>query len=1097
MQASMTSEPKTRSLATIMIIYQSNRLENLLRTFCAIISENPLADPMAAEVVVAQNQGAGRWLCQQVADRLTVCANIEVPLPASFFARVFADTMGEMPDISLFGKETLIWRVMAALDALVEEPFMAEISAYLKDDQDGRNLFQLSSQIADLFDQYQVYRIDLLLAWEQGQDDHWQARIWRWLTGNQAESTHRASLITKFSDAIESGKITGDSLPERVFFFAINMLAPVYLDIIDKISRLTAVHIFHLSPCCEYWQDVTPERLLAIKRKTWREDGIADLSSYFSSGNPLLASLGMVAQEFSSLLMGYEPLTVDLYSQPGEEQLLAMIQGDILNIENRNEQNCNEKKQFCLSDDKSIRFHCCHSPLREIQVLHDRLLDLFNEDADLNPSDILVMAPDIQEYLPLINGVFTSVSGNMRIPWSVSDLPRTGTVIDGFLAILTLASSRFTAGEVLTLLANPAIMRSLNIDDDDIVSIRAAALRAGVRWGLNRKQKRKFVEDNSELNSWEAGLDRLLLGFMTGSLENPFLDILPVDFIPPEAAHQSGVLADFFTDLKWLYNSLSSSHSLQVWVDIFEEIISRFFAGADEPFDTDELLVLRQLFVELSENCKKSGFGSQLKLVVVRQYCEDRLGEPSSRQRSFDGRVAFSNMVPMRSLPFKVIYLLGMNDGSFPRNCRFPEFDLIAANPRLGDRSRRDDDRYLFLEALLSARSHFLISWVGRSQADNNKLPVSVVVAELMDYIDGGWRGVDGQDASRQLITEYPLQPFATNCFDGSQEFTSYAGIWLPPEKKQKPVKFIKEPLPLPMFTEIDMAGLVRFWNHPVRFFLEHRLGMRLYKDAHLVPESEPFNQDNLQKYHLTNDIIRQMQSSNDLDVLHIHNRYLHDGLLPREPFASLLYDEVYDEATELIKDLAGFLKNPVDPEIINIDIGGINLRGELGSLYERGRICFRPSKLKGSDTLALWIHHLALLLAKPAGVQPVSIHRASDRVICFYEVDNPRDELKKLIDLFKQGHSEPLHFYPRTSLAWAEAKPESRMNKARKTWYSGYKYRGEEEDVGYALITGGDDPLDSQFEELGQVFFPILRQMHQRERGQATFLAVCTPEKK
>ncbi len=1075
-----------------MILYQSNKLENLLGKFCTIVADSPLPDPMVSEVVVVQNPGTGRWLCQQLARRFSVSANIEIPLPASFFWRIFTDTVGEVPDdMSLFERETLIWRIMAAITELINKPFLTEINSYLKSDQDGRNLFQLSTQVADLFDQYQVYRVDLLLAWEQGQDNHWQAHIWRHLIGKQPAIVHRAALIKKFSDYFEDGEISAGKLPERVFFFGINMLAPVYLNIIDKIGRLTEVHLFHLSPCAEYWEDVTPERLLAIKRKTWREDGIADVSSYFSSGNPLLASLGMVAQEFTGLLMEYEPHTVDLYSQPTGESLLGLVQGDILNLINRN-----EKKSALPGDDKSIRFHCCHSPLREVQVLHDRLLDLFNEDADLKPYEILVMAPDINIYAPLVNGVFASVSEDMRIPWSVNDLAGTGTraVIDGFLAILSLASKRFTAGEVLALLENPAIMRNFSVDDEDIVGLRAAVKRAGVRWGINREQREKFVDDSSELNSWEAGLDRLLLGFMTGAVENPINSILPVDFLLPRAAHQSGVLADLFINLKWLYKSLNSPHPPQVWVDIFGQIISRFFVRSDDPSDIDEILILRELFADLSANCKNGGFGGMVTLVVIREYCQDRLArlpdgqaEPSLRQRSFDGRVSFSNMVPMRSLPFKVIYLLGMNDGSFPRNCRPPEFDLIAKDPRLGDRSRRDDDRYLFLEALLSARSHFLVSWVGRSQADNSELPVSVVVAELMDYIDKGWKNIDNHGAARQLISEYPLQPFSPNCFDVfcDCEFTSYAQIWLSAAKKQKPERFMAKPLPPPVFADINVGDLISFWSHPVRFFLERRLGMSFYKDDYLVPESEPFNQDSLQKYGLGLDISRQTrlpdgQVLGGKDREQLYNKYLWDGLLPREPFASLIYDKVENEIAELIKDMAELLKEPVEPESINLNIAAINIRGELSSLYKAGRICFRPSKLKAKDILSLWINHLVLLLVEPAGVQAVSIHRASDQIIRFQEVENPADELVRLIDLFKQGCSEPLHFYPRTSLAWAEEKkPEARMNKARKSWYSGYKNRGEEEDVGYSLVMDGINPLDAQFEELAQIFIPILKQSH------------------
>ncbi len=1055
-----------------MILYQSNRLENLIDTLVAIIDAEPLADPMVSEIVVVQNPGMGRWLCQQVARRLNICANFEVPLPASFFWNFFADTMGELPDLSLFERETLLWQIMAGLKELADVSAMAEIKSYLEDDKDGRNIFQLSEQVADLFDQYQVFRADMLLAWEQGDDNHWQAHLWRWLVNAQPSAMHRALLMEKFKNDFKTGKLALNNLPQRIFFFGINMLAPVYMDIIDRISRLTELHLFHLSPCSEYWEDITPERLLAIKRKTWRKQGIADVSNYFSSGNPLLASLGMVGREFTGLLMEYEVHMVDLYSQPEDDFLLAMIQGDILNLKNRN------KKDSALSpEDKSIYFHCCHSPVREVQVLHDRLLDLFNQDEDLKPYDILVMAPDINRYAPVINGVFGTVSEEMRIPWSVSDLSRTGTspVIDGFLAILALVSSRFTAGEVLALLENPAIMRNFGFDDEDMGELRTAIRRAGVRWGLNSRQRKGFVDDHSELNSWEAGIDRLLLSFMTGPAETPVSSISAVDFLLPGAG--TGVLADFLADLKWLHERLTMLHPVSVWGDILAEIISRFFdASGDSPSlsDLDEILVLRKLIDELCTNSQAGGFTGRLSLVVIREYCRDRLEEPAAGQGLFTGRVSFSNMVPLRSLPFKVIYLLGMNDTAFPRNRRPPEFDLIAASPRLGDRSRRDDDRYLFLEALLSARSHFFISWTGRDQHDNTELPPSVVVAELMDYIDKGWQSIDGKNASRQLVVDYPLQPFSSRCFDGSSSFASYAELWLGPETKRKLPGFMDKPLPPLIITEINISRLLSFWNHPVRFFLEQHLGMRLYQKNELIPESEPFFQDNLQKYIFVSDIIKKILLEQDPQIL--HDRYLSGAELPREPFASLIYDEVYEEITEMTGDMAEFLQKPMEPEVVNMDIAGIHLHGELASLYQRGRFCFRPAKLKGQDILSLWIQHLVLLLNKPAGVQPVSVHMASDRIICFQDVAEPEKELAQLIDLFKTGCCEPLHFYPRTSFAWAEAKVDKRMTKAEKVWYSGYNHTGEGEDISYhTALRGMDNPLDSSFEELASLFLPIL----------------------
>lgn len=210
--------------------------------------------------------------------------------------------------------------------------------------------------------------------------------------------------------------------------------------------------------------------------------------------------------------------------------------------------------------------------------------------------------------------------------------------------------------------------------------------------------------------------------------------------------------------------------------------------------------------------------------------------------------MTFCNMVPMRSLPFKVIWLLGMNDLDYPRNQRSPAFDLMAQRPRLGDRSRRDDDRYLFLEALLSARSQLAISWVGRDQQDNSSLPPSVVVAELRDYINRGWAASkegEGEQAAAKLLTvEHPLQPFSRHCFAGDPKTASYASEWLPRplSSSARVLTFVQTPLAPPEpCQQVELSRLVRFWNHPVRFFLEQRLGLRSHYEAEVLPESEAF----------------------------------------------------------------------------------------------------------------------------------------------------------------------------------------------------------------------------------------------------------------
>jgi exodeoxyribonuclease V gamma subunit len=382
-----------------------------------------------------------------------------------------------------------------------------------------------------------------------------------------------------------------------------------------------------------------------------------------------------------------------------------------------------------------------------------------------------------------------------------------------------------------------------------------------------------------------------------------------------------------------------------------------------------------------------------------------------------------------------------------------------------------------------------------------------VVVAELRDYINRGWRAgselgneldgeLDGetdnesdkeQSAAEMLTVEYPLQPFSRHCFDGNPATASYAGEWLPEpiSPAARSIAFSSTPLP-PIHEEthqrqVDISQLVRFWNHPVRFFLEQRIGLRTWLEDDLMPESEAFSLDHLQKYLLAQEIVTDLRSdrksSNKKPATPLY-RLQAAGELPGGKFGPLLYQEMEESAAALIATLEPVTQRPAEPMEVRLTIDDMQITGWLSSLYGHGRITFRPATLKAKDILQLWIHHLILLLLRPTAVQPISIHAALDKIICFQEVDDPRTELAALLTFFQQGLSEPLHFYPKTSHAWAKAKSETAAwNAARRTWYSGY-YKGEEEDPAYDIGLQGHEPLDHRFAELAGLFHPVLDSM-------------------
>jgi exodeoxyribonuclease V gamma subunit len=1096
-----------------LYLFQSNRLENLFDALCATLTE-PISNPLAPEVIVVQNPGMARWLSQQIALRTGISAHFAFPLPASFIWQLFEQTLQGLPDLSRFDRNVLLWRVQNELESLPAEPGMEEINVYLAEDADGRKRFQLAEKISDLFDQYQVYRPAMLLHWEQGGEEQWQARLWRRLTAENKK--HRAALLHRFLQAAELGQLRTDSLPERVSVFGINSLAPAYLEVIERVSEFVDIRIFHLSPCQQLWDDILSERLLALKRQSWRDQGVDDLSAYFTAGNPLLASMGTVGQEFFSLLMAKDPRAVPLYQEPEGDALLHRIQSDILNLHDRGgqggglyqgldqggdrkfDQEFDQSKGALSPDDASIRFHCCHSPMREVQVLHDRLLDLFAGDPSLKPADILVMAPDITAYAPAVAGVFGSAPPARHIPWSIADQAgrQEQPVIEGFLNLLELQESRFTAPDVMALLENQAILRGFGLAAEDVVLMRSAILEAGIRWGLDQEQRCEQGLADAQQHTWDFGLDRLLLGYLTGPLDEPWQGIMACSGTVGSMGSWLGGLTDFIRSLQALRRRMMAVHPPEQWAELLHSLLDDFLVQDSAEENQDGVLILRRTIADFVEYCRLAGFEQQLGLPIIRHWFEMRLSEPAGGQAFLAGRVTFCNMVPMRSVPFQVIWLLGMNDLDYPRTQRTPAFDLMAQQPRLGDRSRRDDDRYLFLEALLSARAHLAVSWVGRDQQDNSSLPPSVVAAELRDYINRGWsvcneggREGEGEKTAADMLTvDYPLQPFSRQCFSGNPKTASYASEWLP---KPLPASacalpFLQGPLPQPEpCRQVDLSRFVRFWNHPVRFFLEQRMGLRSRYEEEALPETEAFALDHLQKYLLRREIISRQRAEGTREKEEEKTRIASPlyrmqaaGHLPGGRFGHILYQEMERNTAVLVDALEPLTQERADPEEVSLRIGDILLTGQLSSLYRSGRVTFRPATLKAGDRLKLWIHHLVLLMQNPTAVQPVSVHAALDTTVCFQEVERPEEELAALIRFFQQGETEPLHFYPNTSYAWAKARSEAAAwNAARNSWYSGF-YRGESDDPAYEIALRAQDPLDQRFVELAELFRPVVAYM-------------------
>jgi exodeoxyribonuclease V gamma subunit len=1081
--------------------YAGNRL-GLLADRLAECIRTPLSSPLAPEIIIVQSKGMERWLSMELARRHGICANIRLPFPNAFLDELFRTMLPEYREAPAYDPEIMAWRIMDALPACLTDPVFAHLRRYLQDDAGGLKVYQLAYRVADLFDQYLVFRPDMVLDWEAGKsgygEDAWQAKLWRKLRQND-KSHHPAGLRRMLLEQIRRSLPTSGPLPERISIFGISWLPPFHLEIFHALSGRLDVNLFALNPCREFWTDIRSEREVGrAVEKSRVSSGIKTLSAtdlHLEGGNSLLASLGTQGRDFFKWLTDLTGEEYDVFIDPGEATLLQAIQSDILHLRERGR---GEQAKTCIDSlDQSMRIHSCHSPMREVETLHDQILALFDDDPDLLPRDILVMAPDMDTYAPLIHAVFDATSAPSqdhaalpRIPFTIADrsLREDSPIMDAFLDLLELSGSRFEVSSVLALLEAPPVKRRFGLSEEDMERIRRWVSDVRIRWGIDGASLRQAGLPDFPDNTWMAGLERLFLGYaLPGRDEQLFNGILPYDAIEGLEAQTLGRLVEYLNGLFACVKVLDQSRTPGDWAAVLLTLLAQFIEGDEET--QRDVQAVRQSLLRLTWLGERSGFDAPVTISVIKSFLRQHFEQQGFGAGYISGGVTCCAMLPMRSIPFKVICLLGMNHDDYPRPSRTPSFDLMAKAPRPGDRSRRHDDRYLFLESLLSARQKLIISYVGQSIADSSSLPPSVVVSELLDTIEKGFTSPDG--AIRNLLTtNHRLQAFHPAYFSGQSNLFSYseenshAARRLRARFDARPTFFAGAlPDPGKDWRNIEVIDLVNFFRNPCRFLLERRLGTTLVEDADMPVDQEAFDITGLERYDLEQRLVEKALAGQHPEALFPIFRA--SGRLPHGNVGAICYNNLIRGVENFTAGIKPFLTGEaLEPVDVRLDIAGFQLHGRIENRRPGGLFHYRYAELKAGDHLRLWVHHLILNHMQPDGQDSFgSLLIGRDQGWAYLPVTNAAAVLQQLLTLYWKGLSVPLKFFPDASWTYAEQRLENgktiteALRMARPLWTGSDYRRGESKDRYYRRCFGEQDPLDEEFEQLSVlVYEPLMK---------------------
>lgn len=1009
-------------------LVKSNRTENLLVHVQEMMATHPLS-PLEDEVFLVQSNGIGQWLRHQLAGSAEspagIAMAIQTLLPAQFQWLLYRMFRSDLPGLgeTAFDRDPLVWRCMRILPTVLPQEEFSEVRAPLGDPARESEylprLYGLSQEAADLFDKYQQYRPEWLerWAWEDEKPDdpqqHWQAILWRAIVQSLTEAelgtwrgeVHR-SVLARLDEIAESG---GDDaitrhLPRRITVFGVSSLPPQIIELLHHLSRLIPVTFALVAPA-ESGASTSPHRLL----QSWGVQG-----REFTE---------LLTEEFST--PPHVPLvTHDILTLPEEDSALPQLQRTLIS-----------GQPFSGSNDGTITISSAHSALREVEVLQDLIIDALQQDHTLMPRDILVMVPEITEFAPVVSAIFGSIERDdpRYVPVRIADREvLRSPILTAIPMIFALLGGRVTTRQIMDLLSLAPVARRFGLQDEDLDRIQDEILSAGIRWGVNGKARAGFsVSETWEENTWNFGIDRLILGYATGT-EVPWQNVLPAEATGSDSTERIGGLWSLVQSVESTIGLLADLYTPAQWVQQIETLLALWFTpeGPEETGQYEHVVTQLHRWQLL---CNAAGFVSPLPADVVLEGWLPK--DPPTRltQPFLSGAVTVATLMPMRAVPFRHVFLLGMNEASYPRRVQTKNTDLTQrpGAARKGDRSRRDDDRYLFLEALLAVRERLHMSWSGRDIRTNNPLPPSVLVGQVLDIL-----------GPAIPVVEHPLHPFSGLYHRGPRLFT-YAREWNNPVQDAPPPGALDVSSPEDHTVTMSLREVQKFLRNPLQGYFEDILHAYLNVELEQVPEDEPFELTGLERWNARAQLMTP--AADPAETLH-HLQLA--GKSPLGPLGATVQEELLGEAQlsqalceRALERIQGEQEISIPVEFTRAHRGqSIQIRDEINHILvnpsgERFHIVRHPS-IVGSYKEGLrpfwryWVTHVA---AQLAGAEVETTIVTWDKIFAFLPLEPAAAErtMIDILDFVAIARTEPVPLPETVGCAWAKAGGYERQDAA------------------------------------------------------------------
>jgi exodeoxyribonuclease V gamma subunit len=1071
----------------VLIVHRAASGTALARSLAEVLRAPP-ADPFANEVVAVPAKGVERWLAQRLSHVLGaqaddgVCANVIFPWPSTMLDDAVQSASNEHAEaVEQWAPQRSMWPLLEVIDACAPaEAWCLPLAQHLGTggEDKGRRL-AVASRLARLFDDYGQSRPEMLLAWADGRDERgdgtplegdlrWQAELWRRLR-DRLGTTSPAELLDEACDRLraEPGLSV---LPERISVFGASRLSPARLAVLAALAEHRDVHLWlhHASPAL--W-----EKVRSSKQVVRRHDD----STRSRLTNPLLTSLSRDVLELQELLARKAPGSTDVHhpSPADPHTLLGRLKSDLA------EDSVPASPPPLDPDDRTVQVHACHGRTRQVEVLREVVVGLLAADPSLEPRDVLVMCPDVETFAPIIAATFSlgaeedaaHPAARLRVRLADRALRQTNALLAVLAQLLDLGTARITASQVLDLAGSPAVRQRFGFDDDEVERLRSWVVRAGVRWGLDREHRRTWQLGDVEQGTWRDGLDRLLLGIaMEGGLEI-FGDVVPLDDVDSVDIDLAGRLAELVDRFAAAQSMMFGRHTAEEWMSALEAAVLSLAAAAP-----DTAWQQIQLHAELADVAEAAaGSESLLGLPDVHGLLDGILSGRPTRASFRTGTLTVCTLVPMRSVPHRVVCLLGLDDGVFPRQSTHDGDDVLARDPWVGERDPRSEDRQLLLDAICAAEEHLVITYSGADERTGAAVPPAVPLGELLDALDRTATASDDNRVRDVVTTRHPLQPFDPRNFTPGELRTSgpfsfdplgYAGAVAAAGERTEPAPFLAEPLPSEPADDITLVELTSLLEHPARGFLRQRLQVGVSWAEEEPSDTLPIELDNLEVWGVGTRVLADRLAG--LDPAACMAVELRRGDLPPGPLGVGDLQDVGREVDKLL--LASTLEREHPPESYDVDVplsDGTRLTGTVGGVRGDTILSMTYSRLGARQRLHAWVELVALTVAhSDREWRAVAVGRggkgkgAKRSLLGPLPLAAAEAALDELVALYRSGLLSPLPLPVKSSAEYAFLRDTgTRATSARigaeKSWLSGM-FPGEQADAEHVLVYGPDAPF-------------------------------------